>query len=259
MKNHLVIVLVLLSFLIVFSDCGGNDDPCLISLYALTTIEPSSNPVGYEIRISGEGFTENTLVRFDNVDSPKTTLLDPSTLIATVPSGVLGPVELSVSDGGCLDRNDRFEVYADFPANIPFSPNTIIIPQPISAVNYPDNFLQNCWENINDREHCIFLVESEEGNGILNEDTTNDVCEERHSDQTSFFSGNPISGHFRTDDVNETVDIEITIDRSAKPGGEVETYTGELIEPASVGSNGQYVLLLTSQKDGRQLLFEFPN
>lgn len=223
-------------------ECGGDS-------LSIDTLEPPSNPPGYEIRLKGSGFSDGSVVRFDNSESSATRFLDASTLIATVPAGVLGSVEISVADGDCIARNDRFEVFADFPNTIPFSPATIIIPQ--AATVYPTNSFQNAWTNKNDAVHSIFLEDPNDPNGVLG------VASTEYNSSNSFFNNNPITGYLRFNTATKTSDIQIIIDRHLQPGGDIEIYTGDLITPASVGSIAEYVLLLTSQKDGRQLVFEY--
>ncbi len=217
---------------------------------AIGNVEPEGNPAGYQVRVTGSGFAADNKVRFDDKYG-SVQFRSATELFVTVPNGLVGNVNITVesADNTCLGRYDRlFEVFGSYPSNIPPSPTFIVVP--VVPTVYPANF-QNSWQNFIDNDHRIFLEDI--GTGELGPQSG-----EFHLTNNDFFSNNPITGHFRVNEAAKTTDIEITIDRSTKVGGTKETYKGELILPSSVTSLGSFVLLLTSKRDGRQFLFEFP-
>lgn len=254
MKTYWLPLLAAFFSALLFSNCQKDKDGnCTLNPQLnLEKVEPNANPPGYEIKLTGNGFTDTTIVRFDNLQSTKTRRLDASTLIATIPSGIIGSAEVSISDGECLKRFDRFEVFADFPNSIPFSPLTIIIPQAASL--YPTGGFQNAWVNVNDPNHSIFLQDTTNVNGFLGPESA-----EYHSAGNTFLNNNPVTGYIRFDETAQTSDIRIEVDRRSKPGGELEIYTGEFIDPAVIASDHAFIILLTSEKDGRQLILQSGN
>ena len=252
MKTSLLCCL-LAAALFAWPACSNNDAECDTDL-ALDEVQPSANPPGYEVLLVGEGFTANTTVRFDNEESPDVTFVSATELIAKIPSGLLGSVEVTVEEGDCVGRNAEFEVFGSFPNNVPVSPATIFV-NAAPPTTFPDNF-QNAWQNIADIEHIIFITGVDAVGNIVPKD--GNFPAEFHSGGNQFLNNNPASGYIRVNTTAKTSDIRVVVDRSAKPGGTVEAYTGQFVLPNSVGSTKPYAMLLQSEKDGRQLILE-PN
>ena len=213
-------------------------------------VEPGGNPAGYQIRVTGSGFAVDSRVRFDDKYGI-VQFKSAKELFVTVPSGLVGNVTVVAesADSMCVGRSDQlFEVFGTFPSGIPASPSFIVVP--VAPVAYPDGFT-NEWPNLFDSSHKLILVDN--GTGILDNSGSTEI-----HDSKELFQNNPITGHFRLNAAAKTSDIEITINRSDHSGGTKETYKGELVSGGSVGSSKTVVLLLTSKKDGRQLLFEYP-
>lgn len=230
--------------IVAFAACKTDDCDSPISIDQLS---PDRNPPGYEIVIEGNGFSADAVVRFGQVTA-QTRDGGELGLVAQVPNGLVGVVELTVEEGDCIARSD-FEVWSNFLPGTPASPTLIIIPQP---PNYPlPGSFQNAWQNLVDEEHFIQLNDNDnDGEGPLDEGSR-----EFHS-SNALLDDNPATGSF--DPANNR--IVITIDRTAK-GGIKETYDGQYIPipPGAPGGFNEAALLLTSREDGRQLVILKPS
>lgn len=64
----------------------------------LDTVTPAAGPVagGNEVTLAGAGFEPDTVVRFGETLATKTSAIDHSSMIAVVPEGVAGPVDVTI-------------------------------------------------------------------------------------------------------------------------------------------------------------------
>lgn len=211
-------------------------DKCDKTDFGIQSIQPAANPVGYEVFIEASGVGSSTKVTFDAVNAASVKAAEGG-LIAKIPSGISGTVSLSIEDGGCTD-SQLFDILGSYPGNEPISPTSIIIPQNPGTV---PTSITNAWVNVFDTEHTLVLSDDGAGNLIFSSEIHN---------TNPYFNNNPISGTFNT----TTNTIELTIDRSGQPGGNVETYEGQFIAPVPQRPNASSTMLLTSKITGRQLV-----
>jgi hypothetical protein len=233
---------------IIFWGCNSGGEDCS-GPFSITSISPDANPAGYEILITGEGFSENSRVFFSNTQDQTARLSDDlNGIIATVPVGIPpGTITLSVEDGGCNDDMD-FDVWGSWNSDVPQAPLNIVIPVP--PASYPSS-INNFWKNVYDEDHGFFLQDVD-GDGVLD-----DGSEEDHfDDDRKLFQNNPISGTY--DKNNGQVILEV--DRTGN-GGEKVKYTGVIVDPAllevknaNIPSDATLGLLLEEEGAGRQLL-----
>ncbi len=220
----------------------------------ITKIAPQANPPGHEVQIIGTNFDSNYTVNF-GTQPAEVVSVTPTLIIAKVPTGVSGSLALSLVLDECTAQKN-FDVWSSYPDNLPPSPNVIVIPETPST--FPGSF-DNQWVNVFNSEHKLGLFNFG-GTGDPDEVVSTaegGASEELYGDfdKEHFLNHNPISGYFKFDAAKKTSDIKITIDRTAKPNGSKETYTGQLIDPKLVGlTNDAKVILLTSTIDGRQLV-----
>jgi hypothetical protein len=114
MKNSPLLLLPALLLALFSPACK---DKCDTGDFGITSLQPSANPAGYEIFIEAKGVTANTRVRFDEVDAASVKTAEGG-LIVKVPTGVSGPVSLSIEEGSCSDSRS-FEVLGTYPGNVP--------------------------------------------------------------------------------------------------------------------------------------------
>lgn len=218
-----------------------NKDKCDTPI-EIEELLPDNNPVGYEIQIIGTGFTQAAIVRFGTKTAVTRWYAEESALIAEVPSGLSGPVEVTVEEGDCIGRAD-FEVTSGQNTDWPPSLANIVIPHPITN-NFPTNFT-NAWKNLADNLHGLQL---DDDGGTIEIDTTSN---EYHFGGNEIFDNNPITGTIDT----IPNQIKLNIDRSIH-GGINDVLEGYFIFPSAEDNTLAYpfVIWLQSKVSGRQFL-----
>lgn len=244
--------LLLLSALLMALFTPACKDKCDAGDFGITSLQPAANPAGYEIFIEAKGVTANTRVRFDEVDAASVKTAEGG-LIVKVPTGISGPVSLSIEEGSCSDSKS-FEVLGTYPGNVPAGPTTIIVPQAPGSL--PSN-IGNQWVNVFDSKHSVGIFDFANNNdpGIFEEDGILDdnTGFEIHSD-VSALNSNPVSGHYNI----PANDFFVVIDRTGKPNGFRDTLTGSLIQNIPQAPTAERTMLLKSKRTGRQLVLFYP-
>lgn len=239
MKNLQYHLPFLLLGLLPFTACKNK---CDIDNFGIQSIQPAANPAGYEIFIACTGVSASTKVRFDEVEAASVKTAEGG-LIAKVPTGVTGPVSLSIEEGDCSDSK-TFDVLGSYPGNVPASPTIIVIPQP------PTEYIgsvSNAYKNLIDENHSFNVQTDGENPGHILPD---DGASEFHFGGNSFLDQNPISGTYDTL-ANE---IFMVIDRTSKPNGYKDTLEGTFIKNFPQTPTATATMLLTSKRTGRQLV-----
>lgn len=243
-------------------------------------LSSDANPAGYEILITAsplEGL-KNKKVSFGAVEA-ESEFHEDIGLVVKVPDGVSGDVELKIEDPDCLDFiRTPFKVAGEsyFENNLNYVPPTppfIVIP----TINInPPQFVNNAWLCPQNPNYCLWfqmVIDSATGQPTKYLNPTKSVeqalCEcLRDSDLP--FAKNRMFGIVD----KEKNYIEITIDRTPV-NGDYEKFTGRFIDfkqieqyaagwDTTINCNNQcqfagasgplgYMMLLTSQKTGRQL------
>ncbi|MDX1942790.1 MAG: IPT/TIG domain-containing protein [Saprospiraceae bacterium] len=244
MKSHHLFLGIFCCFILFAcnkdNDCDGT--------FVIESVVPDSNPPGTEIKIKGTGFSKDTEVRFAG-QLAKSDFSNEKGLVATIPSNVIGFVDLTVEEGDCLARTD-FEVLGALPINWVASPTVIIIPT--LPQNFPSN-ISNVWQNYYDTNHSLTLVQFDDCFGLNEAELSPSSCIESHA-TNPFLNNNPIAGVYQC--VDERI-ISLEIDRRKKGAG-IDILEGSVIEPESIGeddSDGKGYMLLTSKNTGRQYVF----
>ena len=131
--------------LLVISICvltiGCKKDNCSNTI---TTVQPNTNPVGYEVLIKTTGFTSAAKVVFGSVAATSRAGGESGDIIARVPTGLSGNVEISVEEGDCIKRSDGFVVLGSLPSGVQSSLPNIIVP---TTTTVPLEGLDNDWRN----------------------------------------------------------------------------------------------------------------
>ena len=248
MKTRFIPVISIISFALILGFSNCKDTTCSTSI---DSVLPNANPVDYEVLIKTSGISNTAKVVFGTVAAVSRPGGAAGEIIARVPAGLSGNVEISVEEGDCIARWAGFSVLGSLPGNIQPSLPDIIIPTP--PVGLPTGGIENNWANAvslaNNRNFGIHLVGFLAG-GI----TQLDNSYEYHSNNTSPLSNNPVSGTINT---NTNV-VYLEIDRTAQPGGTVEKFDGQFIGVPSVLFNEKWPILLVSRETGRQLIISFP-
>lgn len=224
----------------------NQDDDC-DGTFTIESVVPQSNQPGSEILIKGEGFSEDTEVRFAG-QLAKTSFSAEKGITAVVPNDVIGFLDLTVGEGNCLARKD-FEVLGALPVNWVASPTVIITP--VLPPTFPSN-ISNQWINYYDNNHTLTLVQNDDCFGQNEAELDSFSSLESHI-TNSFLNNNPIAGGYQC---QERI-LEISIDRTKK-GGIIEMLAGSVIEAETIGeddSDGRAYMLLTSKITGRQYVF----
>ncbi len=253
MKNT-SLLLVVGALCCLAAGCSTSESSCDKNV-SISAVLPNSNPTGYEVLLKTSGFTSAAKVVFGTVAASSRAGGSAGEIIATVPAGLSGNVEISVEEGDCIARSGGFVVLAALPGNVQPSLPNIIIPTP--PVTYPQNDIQNNWANaasiVTGRSYGIHFI------GFIG-NVSPGVCEldptsyEFDFDNNSLFSGNPVKGNINT---NTNV-VYVEIDRTAK-GGTVEKFDGQFIGvPPFLLNIEKWPILLTSRETGRQLIVSFP-
>jgi hypothetical protein len=272
-----------LPFFIVFALLALTHLACNPECESLQAVRVSSDatPAGYEILITAvplDGL-RNKKVSFGNIIA-ESVFHENFGLVAKVPEGVNGDLELRIEDPDCLDFiRIPFKVADEsyFQNNlnyVPPMPPFIVIP----TVNInPPQFVNNAWLCPENPDYCLWfqMVEDADGKETKHINPTESAEQAtcpclRSSDLP--FAQNRIFGIVD----KENNYIEITIDRTHINGG-YEKFTGGFIDfnqvegysigwdttvtcfnvcqfPAGVNTGTEgHMMLLTSQKTGRQL------
>lgn len=235
-------ILLIISFAFSNYQCK-NKDKCDTPI-EIQELLPDNNPAGYEIQIKGTGFTQAAVVRFGSKAAAPRWYAEESTLIAEVPDGLSGPVEVTVEEGDCIGRAD-FEVTSGANADWPSSPTQIVIPQP--TADFPLS-ISNAWRNYYDstNQHGIQLT-------IVEGEIELDTFSHEFNFADPKFNDNPVSGTV-SKNPNE---IHLTIDRTAN-GGLNDELEGQFIPPILVGGELKHLIWLQSKITGRQLVLIEP-
>ncbi len=253
MKNALFLIATFATCCLALG-CSSSDANCDKNV-SINAVLPNTNPTGYEVLLKTNGFTSAAKVVFGTVEASSRAGGLAGEIIATVPAGLSGNVEISVEEGDCIARSPGFVVLAALPGTIqPSLPNIVI---PTAPTSYPQNDIQNNWANsasiITGRSYGIHFV-GFIGNispGVCELDTTS---YEYDFDNSSFLSGNPVRGNMN---VNSNL-VYVEIDRTAK-GGTVEKFDGHFIGvPPFLENIEKWPILLVSRQTGRQLIVSFP-
>ena len=230
--------------------CGkdeGSNSSCSKNV-AITAVQPNTNPVGYEVLIKTSSFTSAAKVVFASVTATSRPGGQAGDIIAKVPAGVVGNVEITVEEGDCLARSGGFIASGALPTGVqPSLPNIIV---PITTTPPPAGSIGNQWLNAaatldisNNPEQSIILAE-----GIINGSIIN--FDESNSFEINKSVTNKVSG-FANISTNQVL---IIIDRTAN-GGSIEHFDGQfIVVPNSLPSTAILAMLLVSRETGRQLL-----
>jgi hypothetical protein len=247
MKNKSLFpaLLLLACFLIGFNSCK---DKCGQDV-SINAIMPDSNPKGHEVLLKTTGFSDSVKVVFGKVEASWRPGGLAGEIIATVPDGLSGNVEVSVEEGDCIARSGGFLVSGVLPSDVQASLSNIIIPT-TSSLALPIDGFTNFWANAANVSSGINIIDT----------TISGVIQLSQSSKefdfgNSFFNANPVSGSVNL----STNVIYFAVDRTAK-GGFVEHFDGLFIDPpqSSLPVEGKYAILLVSRETGRQLLLYYP-
>lgn len=222
--------------------CGKDEKTCPGK--SITGISPNNNPVGYEVLLETEGFTDAAVVRFGQSVADSRAGGEAGQLIARVPTGLAGNVQVTVEEGDCLDRFDDFQVLGSYPGNLQPALQNILIAIP-GSVPAPAVDFTNSWKNAADSSQTAGFFLKDNNDGIFNPAECNETPP--NSSQT-----NPISGTY---DLQQNK-LVIVVQRPTADGG-AEEYDGQFInKPAGVPNlpDRNFYLLFISRKTGRQVL-----
>lgn len=223
-------------------------DQCKNKCASVDAVLPDNNPSGYEVVLKVTGLSQSAKVVFGTVEASARPGAKSDEIIATVPSGVSGNVEISVEEGDCIARFGDFVVSSNVPGNVQPSFQQIVIPVPTP---FPDNYFGNEWKNAAPGSTQRVSIQGKLQGGVAQLESFSIELD----DFNPFFDGNPVKGNIN----NNTNTIYLEIDRSAKPGGFVEHFDGQFIEkPDFLPASSKPAMLLISRETGRQLLLYFP-
>lgn len=229
MRNLLPVV-TLFSLL---TACKNNDCPAKIDL-----VQPGENPPQYEVVIRPEGFSQQATVRFGQEVAASRPGND-NDIIARVPAGLRGNVEISLEENDCIGRKN-FIVLDSLPGTYGMSLQNIVLPTP---PNFP-GVITNEWMNDADTLHSF----------VLDQDPDNftqlaNFCVELSLDNP-VLNNNPISGAW-SENPNT---IYIKVDRTQN-GGTIEEFDGQFTGPyPGARPWAKFFILLTSRTTGRQMI-----
>ena len=162
-------------------------------------------------------------------------------IIARVPAGLRGNVEISLEENDCVGRRD-FIVLDSLPGTYGMALQNIVLPS--VPVTFPPG-INNNFTNAADPNH-FFLLE-DDGN---NPGHIGPFAQENHNTNPALGNGNPISGTWSFSP-NE---IHLTVDRTLN-GGTIEKFDGQFINTYSgAPAFANAFMLLVSQTTGRQLI-----
>ena len=216
--------------------CKNKDCPNKVDL-----VQPGENPPNYEVIIHPEGFSQQATVRFGQ----ETAVTRPGAgtdIIAKVPAGLRGSVEISLEENDCVGRSN-FIVLDSLPGAYGLSLQYVVLP---SVPQTPPSAIGNGWTNAVDAQHRFFLADSTglDGSRYISEEAST----EQH-DTNLKLNGNPVKGSWS---VNPNK-VHLVVDRTQN-GGVVEAFDGQFINSYPSASSGNTFMLLTSKITGRQLV-----
>lgn len=219
---------------------------------AVLAVQPDTNPAGYEVLLKTDGFTKDATVVFGSVAAETRAGAESGDIIAKIPAGLLGNVEISVEEGDCIARFANFIVAGGLPTSVQPSLPVIVIPTP--PASYPTQGIGNLWANAagtfdasGNPDQSVLIVEGLVDGDVINFDP--DFSVEFNSADPNL-NNNPVSGFANI----KTGQVKMEIDRTLK-GGLVEHFDGQFIAvPAFLPANTVCAMLLVSQETGRQLL-----
>jgi len=246
--KKIVCLLVLPAACLLFGNCKSSCDKTV----AVLAVQPNTNPVGYEVLLKTEGFTNAATVVFGNVAAETRSGAESSDIIAKVPAGLSGNVEISVEEGDCIARSGNFIVTGALPTNVQPSLPIIIVPTP--PASFPTQGIGNLWANAagtfdasGNPDQSVLIVEGLVVGDVINFDP--DFSVEFNSKDPNL-NNNPVTGFANI----KTGQVKMDIDRRLK-GGIVEHFEGQFIAvPAFLPANTVCAMLLVSLETGRQLL-----
>lgn len=232
--------------LLVISICaltiGCKKDNCSNTI---NDVQPNTNPVGYEVVIRTTGFTPAAKVVFGSVEAASRAGGEGGDIIARVPAGLSGNVEISVEEGDCIKRSGNF-VVGGLPSGVQPSLQDIIIPT--TQITTPTG-IGNRWinaatsRNADGEEEQYFQLNEGSSSG-------NTIIIDPSSREFDKLVSNPVSGSANL----TTRLVQILIDRTGN-GGSNEYLEGHFVEvPDSAPAGATAAILLVSRETGRQLL-----
>jgi hypothetical protein len=240
MKTNAVQSIFLLVLLSALAACKGDSSDCE---KPVSLVQPASNPAGYEVIVRAPGFTPDAEVRFGQ-EVAQSRAGEGSDIIARVPAGLLGNVEISLEEDGCIGRR-AFSVLPALPAVYGLSLPNIVLPT--VPTNFPSG-ISNFYVNAADSDHFINLQPDPDDPAKIGGDAN-----EFHNTNPALGANgnfNPITGTW--DAGTNTIYVEI--DRTGN-GGAVEKFDGEFINgfPGAPANMKRFVLLV-SRTTGRQMV-----
>jgi len=231
-----------------FQNCKDKCDDSV----SVNAVQPNTNPVGYEVLLKTNGFSNpaSAKVVFGTVEASTRVGGAPGEIIAKVPAGLSGNVEISVEEGDCIARSGGFVVSGALPSGTQPSLPNIVISVPLAGT--PPG-VGNLWINAattfdvnGSPEQTILIVETPKVGDVINFD-------EDFSRESNKTVQNPISGFANL----KTKHVEIVIDRTSN-GGSIEHFDGQFIEvPSFLLTKAKYTILVASRETGRQLLIYY--
>lgn len=230
--------------------CGKDENSSCSKNVSVTAVQPNTNPAGHEVLLKTSGFSSAAKVVFGTVAATSRAGGEGGDIIAKVPAGLSGNVEISVEEGDCIARSAGFIVSGSLPTGVQSSLQTIIVPT--TPTTFPTGNLQNNWKNAAKKTTGINLAINLVA-GFSNLDNSFEFDE----GTDPYFQNNPVTG---TANTNTNV-IYLEVDRTAKVGGTVEHFDGKFIVLPGflvTESDKNYAVLLISRETGRQLLLYFP-
>lgn len=241
-------LLALPMFCLLLFSCKNNCDKEV----AVLAVQPNTNPAGYEVLLKTQGFSNTVKVVFGNLEAETRVGGESGDIIAKVPAGLSGNVEISVEEGDCIARFANFIVSGALPTNVQPSLPIIVVPTP--PASFPTQGIGNLWANAGgtfdasgNPDQSVLIVEGLIEGDVINMDT--DFSVEFNSNDPNL-NNNPVSGYANI----KTGEVKMDIDRSLK-GGFVEHFEGQFIAvPAFLPANTVYAMLLVSRETGRQML-----
>ena len=226
--------------------CKKGDKDCGRSINA---VQPNTNPAGYEVLIKTNGFSPAAKVVFGSVEATSRAGGESDDIIATVPTGLAGNVEISVEEGSCIARSGGFIVSGSLPSGLQPTLHEIIVPTPVTS---PPQQIDNFWTNAATDTSGI-SIQGPLVSGIFTLDSTS----HEFINSIPNIDKNKAVGTINT---NSNV-IYIEVDRRPN-GGTVEHFDGQFIVTPSflfnVKTSKPYAILLISRESGRQLVLYYP-
>ena len=246
MKNKfwLPVFLALGAFI---AGCGKDENSACSKNVSVTAVQPNTNPAGHEVLLKTSGFSSAAKVVFGTVAATSRAGGESGDIIAKVPAGLSGNVEISVEEGDCIARSAGFIVSGSLPTGVQPSLSNIVIPTPPASVSSDiGNVYVNAattFDQFNNPEHTILIGKGTTVGSIINID-------EPFSKENLKGVESLVSGFFNI----STREVQIVIDRTVN-GGIIEHFDGKFIAvPDFLPASAQVAVLLVSRETGRQLL-----